>query len=737
MNKKLPFFCGVLIVALFFNVSVKAECRPWSEIEKLWNESVIIDGTLLTYYRDIGWPIDFSKVHTDSGVNVYAGKLSSDLNTHISNLKSRNENPTINIVLTAADLRGDQINDSYPEQLVYIQKPWKIDFTGNDSVDYNLAKATGDKWANEYSLRIVQLEYGATSNCDLYDPGEHFAGVQSSSCRTSSSTSKGLTKYGDWLANLLLKNGVILDVSHARDETVQDTIALSRQYSARRGRSVPVLANHANLNEPGYRQHQRNKTLAQACDIASTGGVIGIMPVATFLPSGASFFDLIDQITTLKNHNCGQLSWDGRQIDMINHISVATDSNTNYWETGSPFYVDKYAAKLDRWKILASRMREDRNNDGLPDFSLDEIKKIFGENTLRAYRAGLYGQLPFEPEYTGSAATSEIFVGDFNGDGRDDLLSQNNQGVTWIDYAHMGGEFSGTDWNRQKAASGTKPDWCRISSNRKLYIGDFNGDGHDDMLCHQYDGKTWINYANSKGEFKSAYWTRHTEKTPGADLSWCSINSNRKLYVGDFNGDGRDDLMCHQSDGKTWVDLASSNGRFYGTNWSRTGDSNSSTDRDWCRVTSGLFELHIGDFNGDGRDDMLCQKNSGKTWIDYADSNGYFQGTNWSRPSSSLWCGTGQVSTGDFNADGRDDLLCTVASQGIVSVDYADNLGRFSLSDWSTNSSFCRLENESTLIGDVNGNGQSDVLCFASDTGHLTMLLSAASKVGLVGELLQ
>ena len=52
-----------------------------------------------------------------------------------------------------------------------------------------------------------------------------------------------------------------------------------------------------------------------------------------------------------------------------------------------------------------------------------------------------------------------------------------------------------------------------------------------------------------------------------ADMGWCSYDG-QGLLIGDFNGDGRDDLLCHDSNnGHKWVALANTDGSFSGTSW--------------------------------------------------------------------------------------------------------------------------------------------------------------------------
>jgi hypothetical protein len=91
-------------------------------------------------------------------------------------------------------------------------------------------------------------------------------------------------------------------------------------------------------------------------------------------------------------------------------------------------------------------------------------------------------------------------------------------------------------------------------------------------------------------------------------MGWC--RSTGQLLVGDYNGDGRDDMLCHNpSTGYKWVALARAGGGFIGTDWQR--------NMGWCRSTG---QLLVGDYNGDGRDDMLCHDaGTGYKWVVYSD----------------------------------------------------------------------------------------------------------------------
>ncbi len=226
-------------------------------------------------------------------------------------------------------------------------------------------------------------------------------------------------------------------------------------------------------------------------------------------------------------------------------------------------------------------------------------------------------------------------------------------------------------------------------------LGDYNNDGLADLLCHDTSGTLWIDLAY-QGEFNGTNWMR-------SDANWCH-GASQRLYKGDFNGDGRTDLLCHDiENGHKWIDY-SSGSMFTGTNWA--------TNNGWCYLDS--QELHIGDFNGDGRDDLLCHDvDSGYKWIDYANASGQFLGTNWSRDAN--WChGEEQMLlVGDFNGDGRTDLFCN-GGNAERWIDYANPNGQFLGTDWSRSGGGCG-KYFTPYIGDFGGNGKDDLLCYNPD----------------------
>lgn len=657
----------------------------------------------------------------------------------------------VNVVRDAADLSCANLYDSVPDMVVYPQDGWKIEGLAglNDTQARALIRTTAQRWFDG-GLRIIQLAYNHANNRSLHGIGNHFAGGRDELCNCThgtgtcpplaqvlkrnrgdlkdcwqseinrhpswTDTEPGLTKYGEWLARDLMALGVMLDVSHMGPVSTAQVLALSREIAAERGRPVPVLANHTGVRE--LYDWSRNKTLAEMCEIAATGGVIGASPVKTLHPPETVFLErkliegeggdpdhytpeFVDQFAEMRAYDCRRP--DGSRIDLLDHVAIASDSGPDHF-TDPQFFMDDDAASRTRWLELADFMYRERG------FTLEEIRKIFGGNMLRALRAGLPGQYPFEPDACEMFSTV-LRSGDFNGDGVDDLLMQSSTGRTALDRAEGSGHFGGTDFSRVR--SGTPTPWCALRSTQDLWVGDFDGDGRDDLLCHNSFGRSYIDYANTSGNLWGTNWSRTT-----GDTDWCRISSSQKLLVADFNGDDRDDLLCHNSAGHSFIDYANSSGQFLGTNWSRSAPD---TDDSWCRLSSSI-ELLTGDFNGDGRDDLLCSsRTNGKKWIDYASSTGKFTGTNWHR--SSGWCygSTATLLTGDVNGDGRDDLLCHYRSSGSVRVFKAES-GRFEGSSFWKDFDFCQGSGQDVSIGEVNGDTRADMLCFDRDAATVEVL---------------
>ena len=218
-----------------------------------------------------------------------------------------------------------------------------------------------------------------------------------------------------------------------------------------------------------------------------------------------------------------------------------------------------------------------------------------------------------------------VGIGDLDGDGRDDVLLRHRDGY-WF-YYPMNGRHPVRAW--QGFAALTKNTAWHFAG-----IGDFNGDGKDDVLLRHDDGR-WF-YYGMEGRYPIPGQRGFANLTP--NRAW------KLAGIGDLNGDGRDDVLLRHDDGR-W---------FY---YPMNGRQPIAAERGLANMTRNLNWRFagIGDLNGDGRDDVLLRHTNGQ-WFYYPMSGRYHRaGQGFAGMTSNVeWRFRG---IGDLNGDRRDDVL--------------------------------------------------------------------------------
>ena len=234
------------------------------------------------------------------------------------------------------------------------------------------------------------------------------------------------------------------------------------------------------------------------------------------------------------------------------------------------------------------------------------------------------------------------------------MLCHDTKGQVFIAYAKKGGYFSSTDF--YKSMGFCTCDACN------LFIGDFNRDGRSDMLCHDGSGgEKWIAYATASGTFpKGPIWHK--------DMNWCYSWAG-KLFVGDFNGDRRDDLYCYDDvrvKGNTFIAYAKWDGSFV-----RTDEAG---NMGWCLAKG--CTLSVARVSKDRKDDLVCHcKNpsSEPIIVRFPYYGGGFEVfRQWRRSSS--WCTqstTMQLLVGRFKPGHCGSLVCIDKATGKYSIAFS------------------------------------------------------------------
>jgi hypothetical protein len=283
---------------------------------------------------------------------------------------------------------------------------------------------------------------------------------------------------------------------------------------------------------------------------------------------------------------------------------------------------------------------------------------------------------------------------DFNDNGVSDILWRSTSGglVAW-------------DMNRNGAISGsgfvtyggvvTAPD----ASYSVAAISDFSGDGKADVLWRNTSGSLIEWLMNGSVITQSSFVT--AGGTPvNPDPSWSFLGA------GDFNGDGMSDMLWRNASGEIaeW--------QVNGTVIAGSGDLNAGGH---AVFLGGAWNVAgIGDFNGDGKADIIWRNASGEVAEWQMDGStiigsGDLNAGGVAVAPTANWSVAG---VGDFNADGNADLLWRDSSSGAL-VEWlmkgSSIIGSGSVTLGGTpvnpDPSWHMVE-----IGDFNGDARADIL---------------------------
>ena len=210
-------------------------------------------------------------------------------------------------------------------------------------------------------------------------------------------------------------------------------------------------------------------------------------------------------------------------------------------------------------------------------------------------------------------------------------------------------------------------------------IGDFNRNGRPDLAVANTGSNTVaLLLGNGDGTFQATV-------TLGAGVSPSSV------APGDFNGDGQPDLAIANTGSNTVsVLLGNGNGTFQPA-------------RSFA-VDGGPFFVTIGDVNRDSRSDLVvANSGSGRIAVLQGHGDGTFQTPLYLAPGNmlSVW----SVAVGDFNGDGRPDLVPANPGADTVSVLLGNGDGTFGIG-----TGFAAGPGPTSVVpGDFNNDGKLDV----------------------------
>ena len=434
---------------------------------------------------------------------------------------------------------------------------------------------------------------------------------------------------------------------------------------------------------------------------------------------------------------------------------VITDYYGNvvlYLNQGSgAFAVKGVIAKLGvslPWLVSIADINGDKKMDVVLTDFWGEIWTFYGKNT-GAFTAG-----PIYPLQWWDRPPSNVILADFNGDGALDIFKagdhywkgqvalgrgdgtfQTNQaygwGITGFGHNLVTADFNGDgfpdvafSWAHSNnlpafgvmldSSHGALPaptyvtylsSTCTYSYPEWIATGDVNGDGKADIVAtiQNYSGtgcpmnEVAVFTGLGTGKFKP----------PVFYPTGASVQSN-DVFLADVNGDGHPDIVISNADGTISVLLNKGKGTF-GT---------ASLITSVAALSPHLNALAIADFNGDGKLDIAAASYypgsySNNVYILLGKGDGTFQAPI-TVAAAPQYTYTNTVAAGDFNKDGKTDLLvtlgpsqCSSSYHGAAAYAYLQGKGD---GTFTASSPVCTGGDYPVypVVGDFNGDGKLD-----------------------------
>jgi hypothetical protein len=336
----------------------------------------------------------------------------------------------------------------------------------------------------------------------------------------------------------------------------------------------------------------------------------------------------------------------------------------------------------------------DFNGDGFPDLAVAN-ETSNNVTILLGNGAGSFTASPGSPFGTGTQPHC-VVVGDFNGDGIEDIATANygSNNLT-VMLGNGSGGFTATAGSPFAAQAAPYA----------IVAGDFNGDGMQDLAAANYaSNSVTVLLGNGSGGF-----------TPASGSPFAVGQNPEALVVGDFNRDGIEDLATADfSSNDVTVLIGNGSGGFNtGTLFPAGTNANS---------------IAVGDYNADGIQDLaVANFGANNVTVLLGNGSGGFAAT----AASPFTAGPNPVfiATADFNGDGVEDI----AAANIIGGNSVSVLLGFRTGSAAQTITFGPLSNVTTSTAPfgISASANSGLaVSFASETNNVCTV--SGSTVSIV-----
>jgi len=343
----------------------------------------------------------------------------------------------------------------------------------------------------------------------------------------------------------------------------------------------------------------------------------------------------------------------------------------------------------------------DFNGDGREDLVTAPIRDVYSNlDRWKLYLADTNGTLNYWTDGALPPLFETFLVNDFNGDGLTDLMMQvKTTGIpNQKDYYFY--QSTGTTFTPSTS-------YYRCYDNRTLDVVDYNGDGKLEFLYHN-SINNWYLYTYLGVDIYSA-------SIPSFGLKYYAEDDKMTNRLVDFNGDGCTDLLVLSDTGYKLYEFKGANNILIET---ASGTNMKSTDF-----------LLFGDYNGDGAVDIIKEDLYTYNWSILSLINGGFQSKALSCFNAfSINTMNNRIYARDVNADGRTDVILvgrgTNTSNNYNRINVALSSGNdFSITEYVSTTTTMMPGDDSVErfyhFGDFNGDGRSQLFYKYYSTSQL------------------
>jgi hypothetical protein len=285
----------------------------------------------------------------------------------------------------------------------------------------------------------------------------------------------------------------------------------------------------------------------------------------------------------------------------------------------------------------------DFNGDGLTDIaSRDQTTGMWSAAITAGDSATSPTTVPMKGWST-KFTYDDIAAADFTGDGMDDIVGRDSLGRWWL-LADTGNGYTNTMIGR----------WAPDVAWVDVVVGNFDGDaGNKADIAGRTPTGTWWYLHDNGGQFVNEKMARWSVGTAANPVTWSDI------VVGNFDGavDGRDEIAGRNSRGQWWM-------LGYDTSGSQWGNSllgGWATKQQWVDVVAGKFD--------DSGRDTIAGRTANDVWwlLSYDTQNEQFTNKRMGRWNGGV-SGWASVVVGDFDGNGFDDVAGRNTATGAWNV---------------------------------------------------------------------